>query len=239
MPEVGAGGQATPTADEIQARIDAEVAGLKRKNTELLDKLKLAQASMEPFSGLDAAKVKAALEAQDKAEGEAAKAAGDWDAREKALREQFAAEHTKVIEPLSVKAKQLEAELFEAVAIRDALEAMGAKETMATSKLALPVIREELDVVLVDGKRRTVVKGPDGKPRYHPTTNELFTVGDRLKELRAIPEYSGMFLGSGGSGGGAPHPSSSGTGVPTISRQDDKAFMANLDKIAKGEVKVT
>lgn len=240
MADNGDGGQATTTFTQadVERMVAEQVAGLKTKNQELLGKLKSAQELASQFEGLDPERARKALSAAEKAEAEKAKAAGDWDAREKALREQFTAEHSKVVEPLQKKVTDLETGLFSAVAERDAIEACALQDVKGRPKLVLPIIRPELGVEMIDGKMTTVVKGPDGKARYHQTTGALFTVADRLKELRGIPDYAGAFEGTGASGGGAEGGRGGGDGVRTVRAGDDKAFLANLDKIARGEAKV-
>jgi hypothetical protein len=235
MADEGDGGQATTTY--TPAQVEEMVAGLKAKNTELLGKVKSLSEATKSFEGLDPQRAREALAAAEKAEAERAKAVGDWDAREKALRDQFTQEHTKVLEPLMTKAQQLEADLFEAVAGRDAAEAISLPTVKGNAKLLMPIIRPELAVEVIDGRRVTVVKGADGKPRYHPTTGALVTVADRLLELRALPEYGGAFEGAGGSGGGATGGGGAG-GVHTIRAGDDKAFLSQLSEIAKGKVRV-
>lgn len=224
-----------------QAELDAEVAGLKRKNAEVLGemaKLKEAMAALEPFKGLDPEKVKGALTAAEKAEAERQKQEGDWEAREKAIREQAAKEHAAIVGPLQAELATARAGLFQSVAQRDALEAMGKPDIKGNSALLMPLLLPELDVQVVDGRQVTVVKGPDGKPRYRTTDNTLFTVEDRLKELRAKPEYGGAFLGPAASGTGSDARSgAAGTGQ-VIARSDEKGILANLGKIAKGEITV-
>lgn len=224
-----------------QAELDAEVEGLKKKNLELLGKLKTTderakelEGAIAPWKGLDPEKVKAALAALEKADGEKHKQAGDWEAREKQLREQMAKEHAAIVGPLEEKLRQREAGLFKSVAERDALEAMGKPDIKGVSALLLPLLLPELDVQAVDDKLVTVVKGPDGKPRYRTTDNTLFTVEDRLKELRAKPEYGGAFQGSGGSGTGAE--GRGGTGAAKVVTKDQ--VIDNLEGIAAGKVAV-
>lgn len=236
MADEPAGGQAATFTKE---QVEAEVAGLKKKNAELLEKLAQVNTVAKQFEGLDPEKVKAAIAAAEKAEAERAKATGDWEAREKALRDSFAAEHAKVVEPLTGKVQKLEADLFNAIAVRDAVQATALPTIKGNSKLLLPVLTPELGIEVVDGQPVTVVKGKDGKPRYHQTTGALVTVEDRLLELRAMPEFFGAFEGAGTSGGGASSASASAGAAATIRAGDDKAFLANVGKIAKGEVKVT
>lgn len=186
-----------------QEQLDEQVAGLKAKNSELLGKVKELGTALEPWKGLDPAKVKEVLTAHETTQVELQKKTGDWDAREKKLREDFKAEHDKVVGPLTEQVRTMEADLFDAIAVRDAMEAMSDPEIKANPKLILPVVRSELGVAVVDGKRVTVVRGQDGKPRYHETSGKLVSVKDRLKELRAVKEYGGGFEGNGASGSGA------------------------------------
>lgn len=238
MADDGSGEATTFTKAEVEKLVAEQVAGLKGKNDELLGKLKAATEAVRQFEGLDPEQARKALEEAKKAEAEKAKAVGDWDAREKQLREEFAAQHAKVVEPLTMTAKQLEADLFEAVAVRDALAAMPQKHIKGNPDLLLPIIRPELGVEVIDGKRTTIVKGPDGKARYNATTGKLVTVEERLVELRAVPKYAGAFEGAGGSGGGAEGGAGGGGGTVTVRAGDEKAFLANLGDIAKGKAKV-
>lgn len=238
MADGNEGGQA---ATYTREQVDQEVAGLKAKNSELLEKLTRVNSTLEKlkaFEGLDPEKVKAALKTQEQLEVEKQKAAGDWEAREKALREQFASEHEKVVKPLQERLSTLENQYFEAVAVREAVEAMGRDDIKGKPPLLLPVLRPELGVEMIDGKPVVVVKGPDGKPRVNPTTNERITVTDRLKELRSNRDFAGAFSGAGTSGSGAEGGSGGSGDGARIPLRDEKAFLANLDKIAKGEVKV-
>lgn len=228
-----ADGEKTYTQAEMDAKVDEIVKGLKAKNLELLGDVKALKEALDPLKGIDPEKARAALAAQEKAEAEKHKQAGDWEAREKALRDQLAKEHTSVVEPLKAKLAELESGLFKSVAERDALEAMGKPEIKGNSALLLPLIQSELKVMVVDGKQVTAVLGPDGKPRYRMTDNALLTVEDRLKELRAKPEYGGAFQGSGGSGTGAEGRGSAST---TVIPADQ--LLDNLEGVASGKVTV-
>lgn len=206
-----------------QAQVDDLVTGLKTKNTELLGSLAKTKDQLKAFDGLDPEKSRTMFADHEKALAERQKIQGDWEAREKTLRESFRVDHEKVVTPLQSEVNTLRTNLFDAVAVRDALEAMADKELEANPYLILPVIRHEIGVELIDGKHVTVVRGSDGKPRYHPTTNKLVTVKDRLQELRAIKEYAGGFGGAGGSGSGM-RQSPAGTGaVGKITLSPDQA----------------
>lgn len=219
-----------------QEQLDAEVGGLKAKNTELLGEVRTLKDRFKAFDGLDPEKVKAAIAAQTQAEADKQRAAGDWEAREKTLREAFKADHEKVVTPLQEQNARLAADLFEAVAVRDAMEAMGLPSVKGNPKLLLPVIKAELGIVELDGRRITVIKGPDGKPRYHPTTGNLVTVEDRLKELRAVPDYAGAFEGTGGSGSGSRGGGGGGDAGGVITLTPEQAADANQYQAALKKV---
>lgn len=212
-----------------QEQLDAEVGGLRAKNSELLGKVKDLSSALDPWKGLDPAKVKEVLTAHEETQAEQHKKTGDWEAREKKLRDDFKAEHDKVLGPLTEQVRTLETDLFDAIAVRDAMDAMVDPEIKANSKLILPLLRPELQVAVVDGKRVTVVKGQDGKPRYHQTSGALVSVKDRLKELRAVKEYAGGFEGNGASGTGAQPSTPGATGDAEVrklpgARMVDAAF---------------
>jgi hypothetical protein len=56
--------------------------------------------------------------------------------------------------------------------------------------------------------------------------------------MKTDPEFAVLFPGTGSSGGGASRSSAGGGGSKTIQAGDNASFIANLEKIAKGEVKV-
>lgn len=234
-PEGDGGQAATFTKAQLDEAIALEVSGLKKKNDELLGKVVEFGEKAKAFAGLDPATARLAVEKAAKAEEERLKAVGDWDANQTRLRAEWASEHSKIVDPLQQEVTTLRGDLFDAVAVRDAHEAVALPTIKGNPKLLLPIIRPELGVEIVDGKRVTIVKGEDGKPRYHPTTNKLVTVADRLLELRALPEYGGAFEGTGGSGGGAlGGDAKAGNGMITLT--PDQASNATVYQAALKEV---
>jgi len=76
----------------------------------------------------------------------------------------------------------------------------------------------------------------DGKPmlRDEPGLTVEQYISDEL-----VKEYPEFYEGTGSSGGGAPKTVASGSGkVTKIAADDNAAFLANVDKIATGEVTV-
>lgn len=225
-----------PTKEQV-AELQSTIDRLKANNQEILGHLKSEKTRVAAFDGLDPEKVRNVLAEREKLEVEAQKVRGDWDAREKALRDSFAQEHKGIVEPLQTENKTLRSDLFDATAVKDAIEAMADPTIKANPALALPILRDELAVEIIDGARITVIKGSDGKPRYHPTTNKLVTVRDRLLELKNTKRYFGAFEGSGGSGSdmrNGDKPGDGGVGTITLTRQqaeDSITFNAALKQV--------
>ena len=208
-----------------QEEVDAQIAGLKQKNQELIGTNNQLKGQLKPWEGKNPEEVQKVLDENARITAEQQKAKGDWDAREQTLRTEFKTEHDKVVTPLQTENQQLKARLFDAVAVRDATEAIAAAE--GNSKLLLPVLQPELMTVVVDGKEVTAIKGDDGKPRYHATSGKLVTVAERVAELRENADYAPAFKGAPGSGTGA-RPAS--TGGKTYRTMAD--FANDAEKVA-------
>lgn len=85
---------------------------------------------------------------------------------------------------------------------------------------------------LVDGK--VLMLGADGEPLISPKTGQVVTPDEWLATMEeAKPDW---FEAS--TGGGATGPGPRRLGPRTIDRADRDAFIAHVDKIAKGEVQV-
>lgn len=208
MAENSSGGEAVTYTKE---QFDAEVAGLKAKNTELLGSVAQLKDKVKTFDGIDPARYQELLEADKKSKADKQKAEGDWEAREQTLRTEAAEAHESAMKPLREKVQELEGDLFEAIAVRDGLMAMADSEIDAIPELAMPVLRPELIVVTDKGQRVTGIKGADQKARIK-ADGSLVTAKDRLLELKRVPAYAGMFNGRGASGSGADGGSGGGGG---------------------------
>ncbi len=94
---------------------------------------------------------------------------------------------------------------------------------------------ERLDALFrLTGERFELTE--DGAPmlKNHPGTEISKYIGEEL-----IQEYPEFFVSSGSSGGGASKSAGGAGGASkTIPSGDDDAFLANLDEIAEGKVKV-
>ena len=109
-------------------------------------------------------------------------------------------------------------------------------------ELLLPHLREKIEVREVDGRFKTVILGDDGEPRLAPDAtkpDEHMSVGEYVATLRDAEGFARAFGGRGATGSGVSSTADTGGGtVPTIPKGDDVAYLANLDAIAAGKVRV-
>ncbi len=204
--------------------------GYQSKNSQLLDEKKRIQQQFDELKSqlgdMTPEQIKKLREDQQRAEDEAARKAGDFDKLLDKRINETKAEYEKRIEALSPYKTKFE-DLHVEVAIRDA----AAKAGVTAADLPLIVEIHKGRRIKYDEKTgKTVVVDKDGD--VTGLTVEKFYAETFKGEA---PKF---YSPEGGSGGGA---SSSGArtttnGAPTVT--DPASFIANLDKIAKGEVKV-
>lgn len=208
----------------------SDVEGLKSSQQRLLDEKKKLQdeyeATKRALGGLSPEQITKYREDVQRLEDEQARKAGDFDKLlEKRVNETKADYEKRLAELAPYREKYHDRETD--LAIRDAATKAG-------------VLAEDLPFVLdiVKGRRvkfddksgKVVVVDKDGDVMTKSV--EKFFAEDFKVEA---PKFYGA---TNGSGGGAS--SSGGTRVPNgqVAATDQKGFLANIDKIAKGEVKV-
>ena len=221
--------------------------GLTAKQQELLnekktlaDKLKALEGQL---SGIDLEKAKKALEQAEQLEREKLKATGDWDAREKQLKEQLAADLSKRETHFQTELKtrddrisklqgSLEKNLIEAQATAAIAAAKGVPE------LLLPHVMRSVKVVEENGEFVARVLDAQGQPRIANVKGEPFTIALLVEEMKANEVYGRAFDASSAGGSGA-HKSDGGkSGAKTVRWADQDALSSNIEAIAKGEVTV-
>lgn len=208
----------------------ADVEGLKSSQERILDEKKRLQAKYEELErslgGLTAEQVAKYRTDMQRIEDEQARKAGDFDKLlEKRIGETKAEYEKRLAEIEPYRAKYFDRETD--LAIRDAATKAG-------------VLPEDLPFVLdiVKGRRvkfdekagKVVVVDKDGDVMSKSV--EQFFATDFKSEA---PKFYGSQVGSGGGSTG-----STGTKLPAgqVAASDQKSFLANLDAIAKGQVKV-
>lgn len=205
--------------------------GLIEKNRQLLEEAKSAKAEAAAIraalGGLDVSQIAQILAERKQAEEDRAKKAGEFDKLiEKRVNETKAEYEKRLAELAPYKTKYEDREVE--IAIRDAAIKAG-------------VIPDDLRIVtkLVKGDRirlddktgKVVVLDEDGD--ISGLTVEKF-FAEKFKA-----EAPKFYQGTVGSGGGASPASQSGRSTSgVIDRTDNAAFLANLDKIAQGKLKV-
>lgn len=208
----------------------ADVEGLKSSQTRLLDEKKKLQDEYEgmkrSLGGLSPEQIAKYREDMQRLEDEAARKAGDFDKLlEKRIGETKADYEKRLADAEQYKTKYVDREVE--FAIRDAAVKAGVPQEDLPYVVDLHKGRR----VRYDEKTgKPVVYDKDGDPTG--LTVEKF-YADVFKA--EAPKFYGP---TGGSGGGASN--GGGSRVPTgqVAATDQAGFLSNLDKIAKGEVKV-
>lgn len=209
---------------------DAEAEGLKANQKTLLDEKKKAEkeaARLRSLHGdLPDDEVAELIKGRRTAEEQAALKAGDFEKlmakREKEIRNEY---EPKVKAGEEAAQKLVDRDLTAAI-----MEAAGKAKVIGTDlKTVIRIVKNDR-VKMENGK--VTVYDADGDPTGL-TVEKFFA--ETFKT-----EYPKFYEGAGASGGGAGATSTGGARTDgTIARDDDKAFLANLDKVAKGEVKVS
>ncbi len=236
-----AGENETYTKEQVDAmiaeRVATEVDGLKRNRDELAKEAKAAKAKAAAYEGFDPDEYKRLKTSAEEAEQKRLTAEGDFTK----LREQLVNKHNTELGAKDKRISKFESALNRRLTtdeLRKALTGKALPEYQdllvehGAKYLQLRETDDDFDYVITDGKGNPVIANGQGAPM----TMDLF-VEQTLKS-----KYPSAFQGTGSSGGGATKSTggASGSATPpgTIARGDQRAFMANLDAIAKGKVEV-
>jgi len=221
--------------------LDAEgiedVSGLKSALEAERKERRKHERALAAFKDVDPERYNALLRAEEEREAVKAKASGDWEKREAQLIEKHGREIKSKEESLVAAQRTVERALIDAEAARAIAAAKG------SVRLLLPEIKQRVKVLKgQDGEFAIRVVDAEGTPRIGKVEGGKaapMTIAELVAELREDAELARAFDGSGASGSGAAKSEGGGGAVRTIPAGDDKAFLANLEKIAKGEVAVT
>jgi hypothetical protein len=174
--------------------------GLKRKNGELLGELSTLRSKFKPFEALDPARIEALLKAEDDQQRKKQQDAGDWDAREKALHDQY---RDKEIGPRDARITTLTAALEREMVTARAIQAAEAEGAFAT--LLLPHLLPQLQLVEENGTFHVRVRDPEDPRKYRlgGADGSYMSISALVKEMRGKKEFLPLFKGSGANGSGA------------------------------------
>ena len=191
----------------ISAKVEEETAGMKTKLDELLSEAKTAKQ-----------KAKEAEAEKAKAAEEAARTNGDIESLDKSWSEKLSAKESEYQSQIETLMSTVRQDKVETVAVKLAAELSG-----EYSDAMLPHVLGRLDVEMVDGQYKTIVKGLDGK-RSALTVEELKT------ELMGNKALAPLIIASQASGAGASGSKSDG-GASSNNKAADFRTMSKADKM--------
>ena len=192
-------------ATEVEGKYHVDATAFVSKHNEILGEkkqrdadIKRLKADVEKYKDLDPEKAREALQKIADAEAEQLKVKGDWDAREKALKDGFATKETEYQSQLTEREKSLDKLVIinELARVASLPDVKGDFELLSENSTVMRSIRRKgtEDYEILDAKAN-VRYGTDGLP---------LRMEAYLKELREHPKLSRLFDASGASGSGAP-----------------------------------
>lgn len=239
----GTGENKVPTVEEmlanpevqkaIQAKLDAEVTGLKNKNTELLDKMKKVQDTAKQFEGLDVVKLKGFQEQLEKNEELRLLSEGKYDdvfnkrfgtfksdfETQLSARDKLVEESTKTAKELEKALKQKDRQLTELVVdskVREAYITLDFEPTAMDD-----VMRAARDIFKVDEEGKVTPRDVEGKLILGKDGKTPITSKEWLESLvEKKPYLRRPSAGAGAQGGGK------GGGVVDTSKMSSKELIA-------------
>lgn len=218
----------------LQANVDDHpgVAGLKSALDKERTERRLSKAKLKDFEALGQSpeQLEEILEARATGDGKK----GD-KAELEAWKKQIADKAKAEVDAVTARLTKAEQELFQVHGEQAARKALDGKAVSVD--LMLPHVLKNVKVEQGDdGTYRAVVLGPDGKPRIANSAGQAMTVDQLVAEMAGKPAFAAGFRGSGAGGSGAGgHKKLTGS-EKVIAGDDNKAFVDNIDAIAKGEV---
>jgi hypothetical protein len=218
----------------LQTNIDDHpgVAGLKSALDKERDERRIAKKKLKDFEALGQSpeQLEELLEARATGEG---KKGGKEELEN--WKQQIAAKAKAEVDAITAKLAEAEGELYTIHGEQAARKALEGKAVSVD--LMLPHVLKDVKVEKgEDGKYRAVVLGPDKKPRIANSAGQAMTVEDLVAEMAGKAEFAAGFKGSGAGGSGAGGQKKLTGNEKVIPGDDNKAFVDNIDAIAKGEV---
>lgn len=235
----------TPTLEQLQEKLAAaekRVEAEERAKKTILGEKKAAEARLAALEGIDPEEHQKLKAAAAEAAREKAKALGDWDAREKMIRDEMAAEHEKAVKPLSLKAEKMRSALERRLVDAELTSAIA--RAKGVPELLLPHVRQHVRVKEVDDDFVAYVADKDGNPRIGDAKGSPMSFDQLVEDMKGSPIFARAFEGTGSSGSGAPSHATGGgaAGTLTLDRNDPGAMgrltSQQLKDIDAGKLKV-
>lgn len=179
---------------------EAFVPGLKKNRDEQLTENKKLKEQLKAYEGIDVAGVRKAQQDAEQKAAEAARKAGDWEAREKQLHEKYGTEIKSREERVTTLTGAVDKVLRQNAALAALAGHTDAPELLLPHVLTqLRVVEDPSDPIGF----RTVVVDAKGNTRIANATGADMTIADLVKEMKANKTFAVAFKGSGASGSGA------------------------------------
>lgn len=227
----------TYTQDDLDALVEQRLADerdaiLRNRDTALAE-AKRAKAALSKFEGIDPDEYRELKAAAEKAEQDRLAAEGDFKSLEKQLIDRHNTELEAKEQRIATVMSALEKRLIDA----DAAQAIAAEK--GSVRGLLPHVRPHIRVVEQEGEFVARVVDSNGNPRIEDGNGTPMSIAALVQELKQDQDLARLFDGTGSSGGGASKSAAGGGGAKqTIAAGDSGAFLANLEKIARGEAEV-
>ncbi len=218
--------------ESTDGRLLEDASKLRSALSKERDSVKELKRKVKTFGELDPVAAQAALDAVNKwGEDPENKNAQALEAQRTELSQKHTRELTARDERVSTLTKQMENILLR----ERATAALAANEGNVT--LLLPHVLSSLSMVEEDGQFSARVNNSDGSARVTQKegSTEPMGVEEFVTLMRNNDDFQSGFKGSGASGGGTQDRGNQRSGgVLKISRSDDAAISANIQKIADG-----
>lgn len=209
-----------------------DVTGLKRNHAELKQDAQRLRDKLKAYDGVDAEEYKRLKAAADDAEAKAAKAAGNWEAREKQLKEQFERDLKQATDQLAAMTSTVDELVVENELRRELAE------VAVDVDLALPHLRRGIRAVKDGDRYRAQVVDEKGNERIADSKGTPMSIKHRVKEWAEDQKNAPLVKGTQANGSGGRGSGNGGGSTKTIAAGDPKAFLDNLEGIATGKVVV-
>lgn len=234
-PEELAAEQEAAINTRIQAAVDAQVAGLKTKNTELLGSNARLKEEAKQFEGLDATALKAIKDRLDADEDVKLLAEGKKEMVIEKYTQRMRVEHQAQIDAAEerVKAEAQRADIYKSAVLDNQIRAVTAGMHPGAVEDALLHART---IFSLDAKGRAVKLDSEGRPELGKDGSTAFSPAEWIETQKELKPH---WFPAGSSGSGSNGARSSDGAGKTISRSNyDKLSIPEQGKVARSGVKI-
>jgi hypothetical protein len=221
----------TYTQDEVEKLLEERTSGLKANRDELAREAKTAKAKLAAYDGVDPEEHKRLKATVEEADRKKAAAEGNWQTLEAQLKAlhatERAADQKKIAKAMSaLERRGIKGNLIAALAKAEAKPGFTDLLTLEGSRfLRMRETEDDFEEFVADEK---------GNARMADSTGTPMSLSMFVEQVLKV-KYPDAFNGTGSSGGGAPKSGAGGAGGQSfIAADDGKAFLANVEGIAKG-----